>query len=83
MLQEGDREAEQQQRRAFTRRVRRAMDFDGEHVHYCSDSSLAQGRKGRRTVLRYFESFVEAGSKEAAAELLAKMAARKDKSAYD
>ena len=59
------------------------MDFNGVHVHYSTDSSLVQGRNGRRTVLRHIESFVQAGSKQGAAELLAALAAKRDKTAYE
>ena len=59
------------------------MAFEGVHVHYSTDSSLAQGRNGRRTVLRHIESFVECGSKEEVAKLLEGIAAKQNKQALD
>jgi len=77
----GDREAEHKLRLTYTRRVRRAMAFEGVHVHYSTDSALAQGRNGRRSVLRHIESFVSAGSKEGVAELLEALSEKQNKQA--
>jgi len=67
---QGDSSALHFHRLKYTRRVRAAMDFDGVHVHYSTDSSLPTSRAGRRAVLRHIESFVEAGSREAVGALL-------------
>ena len=61
-------------RLAYTRRVRRALDFEGVHVHYSTDNTLALGRNGRRNVLRYVESFVGAGSRNEAGRSLEELA---------
>ena len=53
------------------------MGFDGVHVHYSTDSELPTSRAGRRTVLRYVEQLVAAGTREEAADLLASIAAKK------
>jgi len=57
-------------RERHMRRVRRSLDFDGVHVHYSVNNELAASRKARRRLLRYIESMVEAGSREACKELL-------------
>jgi ribosome biogenesis GTP-binding protein YsxC/EngB len=62
-------------RQRYMRRVRRALDFDGVHVHYSTDSSNASARKARRRLLRYIESIAAAGSREECAELLDAIAA--------
>ncbi|KAL3916960.1 MAG: hypothetical protein SGPRY_006603, partial [Prymnesium sp.] len=75
------KDAEHKQRMHFTKRARNAMDFDGVHVHYSTDSSLAQSRNARRAVLRHIEGIVAAGSKEEAWELLEGIAAKKQNAA--
>ncbi|KAL1526342.1 hypothetical protein AB1Y20_015056 [Prymnesium parvum] len=78
----GDREAEHNKRVTFARRVRRAMGFDGIHVHYSTESALAQSRNGRRTVLRHIERAVQAENKHEVMELFQQMADRQDKTAF-
>ena len=64
----GDKENEQRAR--LTRKVRQQLGFDGVHVHYSCDSTLPASRRGRRQMLRYFESFVEAESRDEVASQL-------------
>ena len=64
----GDKENEQRAR--LTRKVRQQLGFDGVHVHYSCDSTLPASRRGRRALLRHFESFVDAESREEVAAML-------------
>ena len=64
------REGEHALRQRHMRRVRRALDFDGVHVHYSTNNDLAVSRKARRRLLRYIESMVEVGSREGCEQLL-------------
>jgi len=58
-------------------RIRRSLAFEGVHVHYSTDSSLASSRNGRRTLLRHIEKLVAAGSREECASILHEMADRR------
>ncbi len=69
-----DRDAEVEARQRYMMRARRAMDFDGVHLHYSVNSDRPQSRKARRRLLRYIESIVGAGSREASTALLAGIA---------
>ena len=69
---EGASSAEQHQARVkAAKRVKASLDLsDSVHLHYSTDSALPASRKARRRLLRYIESMVEAGSREASAALL-------------
>ena len=62
--------AEHELRQRRMRNIRRSLGFEGVHLHYSTDSALPASRKARRRLLRYIESMVEAGSREASAALL-------------
>ena len=72
-LAEPTREGEHALRQRHMRRVRRALDFDGVHVHYSTNNDLPVSRKARRRLLRYIESMVEAGSREGCEQLLSEI----------
>lgn len=46
-------------------KLARKLDWHGPNVHYAATNETPAGRKARRQVLRYIETFVEAGSREA------------------
>ncbi len=62
--------AEHELRERYMRRVRRSLGFEGVHVHYSTNNDLAVSRKARRRLLRYIESMVSAGSRDACTKLL-------------
>mmetsp|Transcript_30389 Transcript_30389/g.66644 ORF Transcript_30389/g.66644 Transcript_30389/m.66644 type:complete len:451 (+) Transcript_30389:36-1388(+) len=68
---------EAEMRLRLTTRTRRAMNFNGLHVHYSVVSALPKGRSGRRTLLRLLEQMVAADSREDCARILAAIAAKK------
>lgn len=52
-------------------RVKRQLGWEGVHVHYAATNELPQGRRARRQVLRYLQSFATApGGREGCAALL-------------
>mmetsp|Transcript_8835 Transcript_8835/g.21210 ORF Transcript_8835/g.21210 Transcript_8835/m.21210 type:complete len:299 (+) Transcript_8835:75-971(+) len=54
------------QRLVYYEKATRRLDFeDGMHMHYAATNETPYGRKSRRQLLRYIETFVEAGSREA------------------
>ena len=71
------RAAEIELRERYMTRVRRALDFNGVHLHYSTNSDLSSSRKARRRLLRYIESLVEAGSREECVKLLDDIASKK------
>jgi len=64
-------------RQRLMRRTRKALSFDGVHVHYSTNSEIPASRKARRRLLRFIESMVDAGSREETAKLLDAIAADK------
>lgn len=71
------RDAEHEARQRMMRRARRSLGFDGVHLHYSTNSDLPVARKARRRLLRYIESLVDAGDREACARLLESIADEK------
>jgi len=63
-------DAEHIQRQKLVRRVRRSLGFDGVHLHYSTNNKLPASRKARRSLLRYIESMVKAGSRSECESLL-------------
>mmetsp|Transcript_43267 Transcript_43267/g.80538 ORF Transcript_43267/g.80538 Transcript_43267/m.80538 type:complete len:396 (+) Transcript_43267:45-1232(+) len=51
-------------------RIRKALKFQGVHVHYSTRNELADSRKARKILLRYIESMVKAGSREESKKML-------------
>ena len=49
---EAERQAEIALRERLMLRVRRALDFDGVHLHYSTDNTIPASRKARRNLLR-------------------------------
>lgn len=74
---EATRTAERALRERLMTRIRRGLDFDGVHLHYSVSSDLAASRKARRSLLRYIESIVAAGSRDETRALLDGIAAKK------
>ena len=58
------------ERERLMTRARKALNFDGVHLHYSVDNDLPASRKARRRLLRYFESLVDAGSRDECVQLL-------------
>lgn len=71
------RKAEIELRERYMKRVRRALAFEGVHLHYSTNSEIPVARKARRQLLRYIESLVEAGSREECAKLLDDIASKR------
>ena len=71
------RAAEIELRERYMTRVRRALGFNGVHLHYSTNSDLPSARKARRRLLRYIESLVDAGSREECCKLLDEIASKK------
>lgn len=68
---------EHTRRQTLARRVRRSFDFDGVHLHYSTKNQLPASRKARRSLLRYIESMVKAGSRTECESLLDSIARTK------
>ena len=64
-------------RQRYMARIRRALGFEGVHLHYSVDSEKPASRKARRKLLRYIESMVESGSREACQRMLDEVAGAK------
>ena len=81
ILKDADRQTPEEERtneialreRMMTR-IRRALGFDGVHLHYSTDSSKPASRKARRRLLRYIESVTQTASREETRELLESIA---------
>ena len=69
--------AEIAERERLMTRVRRALDFEGVHLHYSVDTERQASRKARRSLLRYIESIVGCDSREATSDLLDQIATDK------
>lgn len=74
---EAARAAEIAERERLMTRVRRALDFEGVHLHYSVDTERQASRKARRSLLRYIESIVGCDSREATSDLLDQIATDK------
>lgn len=70
VLTKDDQIEEPAMRNVHLRKVTKRLDWTGMHVHYAATNETPNGRKSRRQVLRYIETFAEAGSREACAEKL-------------
>ena len=81
ILKDADRQTPEEERtneialreRMMTR-IRRALGFDGVHLHYSTDSSKPASRMARRRLLRYIESVTQTASREETRELLESIA---------
>ena len=84
-LLQGGTSAEQHQARVkAAKRVKASLDLsDSVHLHYSVDSSIPSSRKGRRQLLRYIESLVEADGKEECRALLDGIANKKKEGAAE
>lgn len=70
VLTKDDQVEEPAMRNVHLQKVTKRLDWAGMHVHYAATNETPNGRKARRQVLRYVQTFAEAGSREACAEKL-------------
>ena len=77
VLTKDDQVEEPAMRNVHLSKVTKRLDWTGMHIHYSATNETPNGRKSRRQVLRYIETFAELGSREECAAKLEELAAER------